>query len=139
MAGKLLAAVVVAVALGGVAPATGDQLPILRSAAILDHRVVLEVSVSDLRPVQLTIATRRAVDADGALLRKNVRLREAIQLAPLATGVVRWQSRTRLVPGVYFVQVTAVDTGGVTDCPKFLRNCLDHWSNVRRVTVSTSA
>jgi hypothetical protein len=67
-----------------------------------------------------------------------VRLREAIQVAQPVTGVVRWQSRTTLGPGIYFVQVMAVDTGGVTDCPRFLRNCLEHWSNVRRIVVPAS-
>jgi hypothetical protein len=139
MARRWLAGVVVAVALGGVAQAAGDQLPILRSATVLDRRVVLEVAVSDLRPEQLTVATSRAVDAGGALIRRDVRLREAIELAQPAIGVVRWQSRTKLVPGIYFVQVMAVDTGGVTDClPRFQRTCLEHWSNVRRVVVAAS-
>lgn len=140
MARRLLAGVgvVVAVALGSVAPAVGAQSPLLRSATALDRHVVVRVAVGDLRPVQLTVATSRAVDADGALLRRNIRLRESIQLPPSATGVVRWQSRKRLAPGTYFVQVMAVETGGVTDCPKFQRNCLDHWSNVRRIVVPAS-
>ena len=104
MAGRLLAGVVLAVALGGVAPAAGDQSPILRSATVRDHGVVLAVAVGDVRPVQLTVATSRAVDGDGAL-RRDVRLREAIQLAPSAIGVVRWQSRKKLSRGIYFVQV----------------------------------
>jgi hypothetical protein len=29
----------------------------------------------------------------------------------------------------------AVATGGLTDCPKFQRNCNVHWSNVQRVVV----
>jgi hypothetical protein len=134
----MLAGVVLAATLGGVGAAAGGP-PILRSATVVDRRVVVEVSVSDVRPVQLTVATRRAVDGHGALIRKYVRLREAIQLPPSANGVGRWQSRKALVPGIYFVQVMAVDTGGVTDCPGFLRNCLDHWSNVRRVVVSPSS
>ncbi|SRR5581483_1874059 len=138
MAGRLLAAVVVSAVLGGVGPAAGGPLPILRSATVVDGRVVLEVSVSDLRPAQLTVATRRAVDPRGALDRRYVRLQESIQLPSSAYGVTRWQSRRTLAPGVYFVQVTAVDTGGATDCPRFLRDCLDHWSNVRRVVVSPS-
>ena len=138
MAGRLLAGVVLAVALGGVAPAAGDQSPILRSATVRDHGVVLAVAVGDVRPVQLTVATSRAVDGDGAL-RRDVRLREAIQLAPSAIGVVRWQSRKKLSRGIYFVQVMAVDSGGVTDCPpRFQRTCLEHWSNVRRVVVTAS-
>jgi hypothetical protein len=136
----VLAGLVVAVALGGVAPATGKELPILRAATVHARHVVLLVAVGDVRPVQLTVATRGAVDDSGALVAQNVRLRETIQLTPPATtAVARWQSRTRLTPGTYFVQVLAVESGGgLTDCPKFLRNCLDHWSNVRRIVVPTS-
>ncbi len=136
----LLAGVVLAVALGGVRQATGNELPILRSATIHARHVVLLVAIGDVRPVQLTVATRRAVDQSGVLVAKNVRLRETIQLnPPTTTGVARWQSRTTLAPGTYFVQVMAVERGGgITDCPKFLRNCLDHWSNIRRVVVPTS-
>jgi hypothetical protein len=140
MARMLLAGAVVAVALGGVASATGKELPILRSATVQGHHVVVQVAVGDVRPVQLTVATGRAVDGGGALIPKNVRVRETIQLVPPVTnGVVSWQSRTTLTPGTYFVQVVAVESGGgITDCPKFLRNCLDRWSNVRRIVVPTS-
>jgi hypothetical protein len=99
---------------------------------------VLELSVGDLRPVQLVVAKRRAVDADGALLARNVRQRETIQLAPSARGVVPWMSRGALRPGIYFVQVLAVETAGVTDCPPKQRDCSEHWSNVRRVHVPRS-
>jgi hypothetical protein len=140
MARTLFAGVVGAVAFASVGSATGDQLPILRSATVDARHVVLQVAVADVRPVQLAVATRRAVDGNGALVAKNVRLRETIQLIPpVSTGVVRWRSRMTIAPGIYFVQVMAVESGGgLTDCPKFLRNCLDHWSNVRRIVVSTS-
>ena len=133
----LLAGVVVAVALGVVAQAMGKELPILRSATVHARHVVVQVAVGDVRPVQLMVATRRTVDNNGALVTNNVRLRETIQLTPPAsTGVVRWQSRSTLAPGTYFVQVVAVESGGgITDCPKFLRNCLARWSNVRRIVV----
>ena len=134
MARGLLAAVAFAVALGVVGSAAG-QVPILRTAAVVHHHVVLELSVSDLRPVQLTVAKRRAVDADGVLLQQNVRLRETIQLSPSASGVVLWMSHKALRRGTYFVQVMAVETGGVTDCVPKLPNCNEQWSNVRRVVV----
>jgi hypothetical protein len=136
MARKLLAGLVVVAALGVAGPAAGDQLPILRSASALHRHPVVRVDVGDLRPVELVVATSRAVDQNGALLAVDVRLRETIRLAADAAGVVRYQSRKLLRPGVYFVQVQAVDTGGVTDCPHFQRNCLEHWSNVRRIVVS---
>jgi hypothetical protein len=137
MARRLLAGVVVGVALGGVAMAAVDQLPILRSATVVDRHVVVQVAVGDMRLSQLTVATRRSVDAYGALQSRYVRLRETIQLAPSASGVVSWQTQRTLAPGTYFVQVVAFDTGagGITDCPPKLRNCLIHWSNVRRIIV----
>ena len=141
MARTLLAGVIVAVALAGVAPATGKELPFLRSASVDARHVVLQVAVDDLRPVQLTVADRSDVGANGALLAKNVMRRETIQLVPaVSTGVVRWKSRMMLAPGAYFVQVMGVDrSGGLTDCPpKLMRTCLDRWSNVRRIVVPTS-
>ena len=128
----------VALALTGVATAAADQLPILRSAGVVDRHVVVQVAVGDMRMAQLTVATRRAVDGYGALVARFVRLRETIQLVPTASGVVRWQSHATLAPGIYYVQVIAFDTGegGITDCPpKLMRSCLEHWSNVRRVVV----
>lgn len=135
MARKLLAGVVVVAALGAVTPAAADQLPLLRAAKAAQRHLVLQLSVGDARPVELVVATRRAVDADGALLQKNVRLREVIKLPSAASGIVRWESSAKLRPGIYFVQVTAVQTGGVTDCPPKQLNCAEHWSNVRRVVV----
>jgi hypothetical protein len=135
MARRLLAGFVVAAALGAVGPAAADQLPILRSARVVHHHLVLKISVSDLRPTQVLVAKRRAVNAEGALLPRNVRLQEAIQLPASTRGVVRWQSAEQLRPGTYFVQVKAVQTGDVTDCPPKMRTCNDHWSNVRRVVV----
>ena len=152
MARRLLAGVAVAAAVGsvGAAAGCGAQAPggsltrhggggapvaILRSAGIVDRHLVAEVSVGDLRPVELAVAKLGSVDADGALLRKNVFLQETIQLPSSATGVTSWRSHKALRPGTYFVQVEAVETGGVTDCRPFQRNCLAHWSSVRRVVV----
>src|SRR5262249_4194917 len=134
MARKLvLACGLILIAAAGAISASADQLPILRSATVQRRHVVVRVAVSDLRPVQLIVAARAAVDRAGALLPANVRQRETIRLPAAAEGVVRWTSRKTLRPGIYFVQVRAVDTGGVTDCPVSLRPCLVHWSNVRRV------
>jgi len=135
MARRLLAGAAVVAALGAVAPAAADQMPLLRTAKVVHRHVVVQISASDLRPIELTVANRRAVDADGALLQKNVRLQETIQIPASQTGVVRWQSHHALGPGTYFVQVKAIQTGDVTDCPPKMRNCNDHSSNVRRVVV----
>ncbi len=91
--------------------------------------------MSDVRPTEMLLAKRRAVNVDGALLQLYVRLQETIQLPASASGVVRWESAKRLRAGSYFVQVKAVQTGDVTGCPPKMRNCNEHWSNVRRVVV----
>ena len=135
MARKLLAAVVVAVAAGGVAQGSGARAPILRAATVAHRHVVVTISVGDLRPTEVLVAERRAVSADGAFLRRNVRMQEAIHLPLSAIGVVRWKSHGTLARGPYFVQVMAVPTGGMTDCPPSLRICNERWSNVLRVVV----
>ena len=135
MARKLLAGAVVAAALGAVGPATAGQPSLLRSAKAVNRHVVLQLTVSDLRPVGLTVAARRAVDADGALLQKSVRLQQTIQIPASKTGLVRWQSHATLRPGTYFVQVKAVETGNVLDCPPKMPSCNDRWSTVRRLVV----
>ena len=138
MARRLLAGVALTAALAAVGSAAAGRLPILRSVSVAGGHVVLGLSVGDLRPTELTVAKRGAVDANGALLARNVRMRETILLPATTSAVVRWQSRKALSPGVYFVQVTAVETGGVTDCPRFARTCNERWSSVRRVVVPTS-
>lgn len=137
MARALLAGVIGAAVLGAVGTAAAGQVPIVRSVGIVHRHVVLQLSVDGVRPVEFAAATRRAVDAEGALLSKNVRLRETIQI-PASTGaVVRWESPKALRPGTYFIQVTAVETagGGVTDCPPKQPRCNELWSSVRRVVV----
>jgi hypothetical protein len=136
MARRLLAGVVAAAALGVVAPAAAGQPSLLRAAKVANRHVVLQLFVSALRPVELTVAGQRAVDANGALLQKNVRLQETIQIPATETGLVRWQTHGALRPGTYFVQVKAVETGNVMDCPPKLRDCNDRWSSVRRVVVA---
>jgi hypothetical protein len=139
MARKLLAGAVVAAALGAVGPATAGQASLLRSATAVHRHVVVRITVSDLRPVELTVAGRPAVDADGALLQKNVRLQETIQIPASETGPVRWQSQKTLRPGTYFVQVKAVQTRDVMDCPPKIRDCNDRWSKVLRLVVPRSS
>ena len=66
MARTLLAGVIVAVALAGVAPATGKELPFLRSASVDARHVVLRAQ-SDLRPVNSTVAELRRAARGGLL------------------------------------------------------------------------
>jgi hypothetical protein len=139
MARKLLAGVVLVVALGAVGAAAAGQQPMLRSAKAVHRHVVIKLSVTDVRPVEFTVAKRRAVDANGALLRQNVRLQETIDVSPSVNGVVSWRSPKALRPGTFFVQVKAVETGGTTDCPRFSPGCNIRWSNIRRVVVRHSS
>lgn len=143
MARKLLAGAVTAAALGfGLGPALGDvgtvsaaQVPILRSVKVVHRHPVLELAVGDLRPLALLVAWRGAVDGKGALLGKNIRLEETIRVPSTPSGVVRWRSPAGLHHGIWFVQVTALETDGVTDCPPHEHNCNERWSNVRRLTI----
>jgi hypothetical protein len=139
MARTLLAAVVVAVAAGGVAQAAGAKTPILLSASAVNRHVVVKVSVGDLRPVELSVAKQRVVTTDGAFVQKNVRLQEAIHLPAPTNGVARWTSSGTLRPGTYFVQVMAVETGGITDCPHLTPKCNEQWSSPRRIVVARSS
>src|SRR5439155_3516020 len=130
-----LAVVAIAVALVGTGLAAGAELPLLRSATAVRWHVVIRIDVSDFQPVEFRVATSRAADRTGALLATNVRLQERITLPLDATGIVRWRSPKALRPGTWFVQVRVVDAGGVTECPVTLRQCLQRWSNVRRVVI----
>lgn len=137
MARRMLAGVAIAASLGVVGTAAAGQTPLVRSVKVVHRHVVLELTVGTARPVEFTAAKRRAVDAEGALLPKNVRLHETIRLPASASGVVRWQSPKTLGPGTYFVQVKAVDTGGggVTDCPPKQVKCNVRWSGLHRVFI----
>lgn len=141
MARKVLAGVAIAAALGsvtgGLGPASAAQIPILRSARAVHRHPVLRITVGDVRPLALLVARRGAVDGKGALLEKNIRLDETIQVPVPSTpsGVVRWRSPEALRHGEWFVQVTALETGGVTNCPPHQSNCHERWSNVRRVSI----
>jgi hypothetical protein len=136
LAGVVLAAALVTTALGRVGPASADQVQILRSAKVVHRHPVLKIAVADVRPLALLVARRGAVDGNGALLEKNIRAEDTIEVASSPNGgVVRWRSPTRLRHGTWFVQVTGLETGGVTDCPPHRSNCNERWSNVRRLTV----
>ena len=137
MARRLLAGVLIASGLGAVGTAAAGQTPIIRSVRVVHRHVVLELAVDSARPVEFTAAKSRAVDAEGALLGRNVRLQETIQLPATASGIVRWESPRALGPGTYFAQVKAVEMGGggVTDCPPKQRDCNVRWSSLHRVHI----
>jgi hypothetical protein len=133
----MLAGVVLAASLGAVGAAAAGEPQIVRSVGIVHRHVVLGLVAGNARPVEFIAAKRHAVDGEGALLPRNVRLLETIQLPAFASGVVRWQSPKALRPGTYFVQVKAVETagGGVTDCPPKQTVCDVRWSNLHRVLI----
>ena len=69
-------------------------------------------------------------------MHENVRIEETITARPdPATGVVSWRTSRRLSAGIYYVEVSAFATDGVTDCGPLRGNCLVHWSNVIRLAV----
>jgi hypothetical protein len=137
MTRRMLAGVAIAASLGAVGSAAAAQAPIVRSVNVVHRHVALELTVGNVKPVEFTAAKRKAVDSEGALLARNVRLQETIQLPASTSGVVHWQSPRALRPGTYFVQVKAVRTGGggVTDCPPKQRECNVRWSSLHRVVV----
>jgi hypothetical protein len=139
MARRLLAGILVAAAFGPVGSAAGQQVPILLSAKVVHGHPVVEIWLTDARPIEFLAAKKRTADPNGALLGKNVRLRETIDVASSSNGIVRWQSPRALRRGTWFVQVTTVATGGVTDCPPKTTKCGLDFSNVRRVVVRKSS
>jgi hypothetical protein len=110
--------------------------PWLRTAASLHGHVVVTFTVGELRPGLIEVAVARATDFSGAFVHRNVRLREGVSSRPdPVTGLVRWRTKSTLPARAYYVEVSGFETDGVTDCLPQLRNCLEHWSNQRRVVV----
>jgi hypothetical protein len=127
---------VVAIGLLASSGLAASGTPVLRSASQARGHVVVRFTVVDLQPWLLEAAVSGATDASGEFLPREVRLREHITARPdPVTGVVRWRTLKRLPPRVYYVEVSGIESDGVTDCLPQLRNCLVHWSNVRRVQV----
>jgi hypothetical protein len=66
----------------------------------------------------------------------TVKLREAIRASPdAATGVTHWRTRQTLPSGTYYVEVSGIQTVGITDCLPRRADCASHWSDPRRVVV----
>jgi len=130
--GTLAAAVVTGTAFAG----SAQVAPRLLSAKAQARHLVLVARFGDLAPLDVRAASRPATGQNGALLPANVRLSARFVGAQAANGTRHWRSAGRLRRGVYWVQVSGEETGGVTDCSPKLRNCVTHWSNVRRVVVS---
>ena len=111
--------------------------PVLRSATVSRGHVVATFSLGDLAPGVIVVSTSRRLDANGALSRAGVRLRERLPIRPVPRSrVVVYRTRRALAPGVYFVQLSGVDLGGTLDCAKPGPGCGSEWSNVMRVVVA---
>jgi hypothetical protein len=115
----------------------GASGPLLVSAGSRGGHVTVTFSVEGAVPASFVAATSPRTDALGALT-SGVRLREPLRIAA-RQGLLRWRSRAVLARGRYFVQISGVDTDGVTDCLPKQRACGQEWSNVRKVFVSRSS
>lgn len=129
-----LGAVMVAVSLVSVSSAASGG-PVLRSAAPLGGHVVVTFSIGDLVPGRIQIATSPRTGPSGAFMAGSVRLRESIRTQAGEGGIVRWKTRAPLPQRSYYVEVSGFLTGGVTSCIPLKGNCLERWSNVRRVVI----
>ena len=134
--GRAFAATLGSIALPATPGLAASGAPVLHSVTQVHRHVIVRFTAPDLQPWLIEVAVSRAVDSDGAFLSKNVRLRERITTRPNpATGLVRWRTRKALPPRVYYVEVSGIETGGVTQCPPQHHNCLVHWSTARRLRV----
>jgi hypothetical protein len=134
--GRGLAATLGAILMLAAPGLAASGAPVLRSVTQVHRHVVVRFTDADLQPWLIQVAVSRAADANGAFLSTNVRLRERITARPNpATGLVRWRTRKALPPRVYYVEVSGIESGGVTQCPPQHHNCLVHWSKARRVRV----
>jgi len=130
-----LAIVPILAALVLVAQASARE-PTLRSVRQHDGHLTVIFALGGLAyAAEVEVAVSPRVASDGAFPPANVRLRErmAARTNP-ATGLSRWTTRRALSPSTYYVQVSGVDVG-VTSCIPRRSNCLQQWSNVRKVVV----
>lgn len=129
-----LAAVTIGLLASSVLAASGA--PVLRTAEAVRGHVVVTFTIADLQPWLVEVAVSSTTDTQGEFLTRDVRLRERITARPdPVTGVVRWRTQKRLPARDYYVEVSGIESGGVTDCLPQVRSCLVHWSNARRVRV----
>ena len=108
----------------------------LRSVSAANgHLIVTFTLARDLAPGRVLVATSRA-GLSTLIPGPSVKLREAMHTsADPATGVARWRTRKALAAGTYFVEVSGVETVGITGCTPRRPDCLMRWSNPRRVVI----
>lgn len=112
--------------------AAGPRTTLVAAVPRGDH-VAVTFSLHGLAPGQLVVATSPRLSTVGALTR-GIKLREKLRLLT-TTGMVNARSRGTLPAGRYYVQVSAIDLGGTTDCVGIQPGCGQEWSNVRKVVV----
>jgi hypothetical protein len=119
------------------AAAAASLSPRLLRAGVEARHALIVAQVADGQSLGLVeIARSRRLVGTGFLPGAIV-LRESIVASPNSTGVIRYKTHRRLLPGRYWVAVSVTDNAGVTSClPVKLRgSCLAEWSNVLALTV----
>jgi hypothetical protein len=109
---------------------------VLRSVTTTDgHLIVTFTLGQDEAPGRVLVATSPA-GLSHRTAAPGVKLREAMHTASDAmTGLTHWRTRKALPAGTYFVEVSGVQTLGITDCRPRRPDCLMRWSNMRRVVI----
>jgi hypothetical protein len=118
------------------AAAASGSSPEVTAVAQQRGHVLVTFALGDLASAgEARVSSRPAKGSNGALLKRYVKLSEAIRTqADPATGLIHWRSRAALRPGQYYVQVSGVDSG-VTSCVPARETCGLTWSAVFRVRV----
>jgi hypothetical protein len=115
-----------------VAVGTNSQ-PHLGTVTPQSGHLLLSLTVGDLTPRDVQIASSASKLPSGAFLSSRVMLRERMGISS-QPGVIHWRTRAPLPAGTYYVHVSALLSGGVTSCVH-ATNCLLRWSNVVSVRV----
>jgi hypothetical protein len=115
---------------------TSPGAPVLRSVTTADgHLVVTFTLGQDEAPGRVLVATSPA-GLSHRVAAPGVKLREAMHASSdPTTGLTHWRTRKSLPAGTYFVEVSGVQTLGITDCRPRRPDCLMRWSNMRRVVI----
>jgi hypothetical protein len=128
------AALVAALAAAGTTHLRVGANPVLHSAVASGTRLRVSYTVpAGSIGRRIEVARKPRVAPSGAFS-SGVLLREHL---PARSGdVARWRTRGSLTVGRYYVHVSDIDLTGVIDCsPRGGVDCLEVWSNVRRVVV----
>jgi hypothetical protein len=136
MSSRIATALGVALLVVTPAAAASGSSPEVTAVKQQRGHVLVTFALGDLATAgEARVSSRPARGADGALLRPYVKLSEAIRTqADPATGLIHWRSRGVLRPGLYYVQVSGVESG-VTSCIPVRATCGMTWSKVSRLRI----